>query len=288
MDEPMERDSLGTVARLPTSSLSVTSPPALNAKLLGSEFEAVADVEIVNRALIRLIAVYGDPWGRDRSTAKVMQQEWEAALSDLPAIVVDEAVTEWVRSGTKWPRPADIRSLADRLLRAPIEAAAKRHGLHPQRIEPAEAMKGFLFSESPLRDDPRWRAWLDARHPTIEHCFFRRAQFSQPHEIFGLTEFEADYLNSKHGHSLTEHFGRPVGLGVGPRPCRQVIWTEGKFADPSPEARERVAEAVANFTGRMRGDTAAAKSPRTRAVNLAGASPEFLELIGERAEGGGE
>lgn len=230
--------------------MSVTSKPGLNAKLLGTEFEQAADVEIVNRALVRLVAVYGDPWGRDRSTAKVMQQEWEQALSDLPAIVVDDAVSEWVRAGNKWPRPSDIRSIADKLLRGPIEAAARRHGLHKARIDPPESMKGFLFSESPLRRDPTWTRWLDAQHPTLEHCFFRKAQFSVPHEIWGLTAFEADYLNENHGRALTAHFGRPVALGVGDHPCTLVVWTDEPYRAPTPEERERVANLVSDFLKR--------------------------------------
>lgn len=35
--------------------------------------------------------------------------EWLGVLSDLRADAVDAAVSEWVRTESKWPKPADIR-----------------------------------------------------------------------------------------------------------------------------------------------------------------------------------
>lgn len=274
-DQTENRDSRGALSL--TTPTTATSQPVLNAKLLGTEFERSADREIVARIILRLAAVFGDPWGRDERSAKVMRGEWEIALADLPAVVIDTAVTEWTRTQTKWPRPADIRSIADRLLRAPIEAAAQRHGLHPKRIEPDETMKGFVFSESPLRRNPKWRQWLDGQHPSAEHFFFAKAQFIEPHEIFGLTDFEADYIRQKFGRELTKQFGRAVGLGIGPHPCREILWTEEQIAPPDDASKARVREMVQKFVSRNRAP--AAKTP-DRKVNLDGASPQFLDLIG--------
>jgi hypothetical protein len=259
------------------SSSKTISPPGLNAKLLGTEFERNSDSEIVNRSLVRLVAVYGDPWGSDRSKAKVMAEEWVTALADLPAVIVDGAVTEWLRGHSRWPRPADIRSIADRMLRAPIEAAANRHGIHPRRIEPAESMKGFLYSDSPLRRFPIWKRWLDSQHPTSEHFFFAKAECYEPHEIFGLSEFEADYVRQKFGRELTKHFGRAVGLGIGPYPCRKILWTDEPWIPPTEEEKARVSAAVKEMVDRNR---APASKSRASNINLDGATREFLDLVG--------
>lgn len=278
MDE--QRDSMGAVAKPGMSSskdISTLGPSGLNAKLLGTEFERGSDSEIVHRSLYRLVAVYGDPWGADRSRARVLADEWQAALADLPAVVVDAAVTEWLRKNSKWPKPADIRTAAEDLLRRPIEAAAQRHGMHKERIKPSESMKGFAYAESPLRRHPKWGAWLNAQHPSAEHFYFSRAEFIEPHEIFGLSEFEADSIREKFGRELTSLFGRPVGLGIGPHPCREIIWTAHVPADPTDESRARVAKMVREFVGRNR--TPEAKT-RARKVNFEGASPEFIDLIG--------
>lgn len=207
-----------------------------------------------------------------------MAQEWEAALSDLPAIVVDEAVSEWVKAGSKWPRPADIRSIADRLLRGPIEAAAKRHGLHKARIEPAESMKGFLYVDSPLRRDPKWRQWLDGQHPTLEHCFFQKADCTASHEIFGLTEFGAHYVAQHHGRNLTAHFGRAVRLGIDDG--QRAVNTDEPHRAPTAEELSRVSESVREYLNRMRGADAPTTRRRGAGANLDGASPEFRTLVG--------
>lgn len=277
MDEQTEnRDSLGALSL--TTHSTPTLAQGLNTQLLGTEFERSADREIIARVIMRLAAVFGDPWGRDERSAKVMRSEWELALADMPAVVIDSAVTEWTRAQTKWPRPADIRSIADRLLRAPIEAAAQRHGLHPKRIEPDDSMKGFAFSDSPLRRHPKWRQWLDAQHPTLEHFYFRKCDFIEPHEPFGFTGFEAEKIRHDHGRELTAVFGRPVGLGIGPHPCREILWTDEQIAAPTDESKKRVAKMVREFVDRNR--TPAAKTER-RKLNLDGASDAFLDLVGE-------
>ena len=283
MDEQHKTDSLGTLSLM--TPTKVGHAHGLNARLLGTEFERPADREIIGRAIMRLSAVFGNPWGTDDRSAKVMRSEWETALADMPAVVIDQAVTEWTRLHTKWPRPADIRSVADRLLRAPIEAAAQRHGLHPKRIEPDESMKGFAYSDSPLRRHPKWRQWLDAQHPTTEHFYFRNCDFIEPHELFGMTSFEAEYVREKFGRELTHVFGRPVGLGIGPHPCRDVVWTEEKIAPPTDESKKRVAGMVREFVARNR--TPEAKT-RARKVSTEGASDEFLDLIGEPRRGGSD
>lgn len=274
MDE--QQDSLG---KLPsTYSPRDTSTQGLNAKLLGTEFERPADREMVGRVLMRFAAVFGNPWGSDERSAKIMRAEWESALEDLPAVVIDQAASAWLRSQGKWPKPADLRIMADGMLRRPIEAAAHRLGIHPRRIDPAESMKGFAYEDSPLRRFPIWEQWLNAQHPTLEHFYFGKAQCIEPHEIYGLNHYEADYIRLKFGRELTKHFGRPVGLGVGPHPCRDIYWTEEQIAPPTDESKKRVAEMVREFSGRNR--TPEAKTER-RKLNLDGASDAFLDLVGE-------
>ena len=56
------------------------------------------------------------------------------ALADMPAVTIDRAVSDWVRANTKWPRPFDIRELADAHQRARAADAGTRHKVHSARI----------------------------------------------------------------------------------------------------------------------------------------------------------
>lgn len=261
--------------------MAVTVPQGLNVRALPTEFRRLAENEGVNRAMIRLVANFGEPWGRDKAMGEIMATEWERALAHLPAVVLDAAVSEWVDKNTQWPKPAHLLAIASRTVARKVEEASERHGLHPRRIDPAETMKGFLYVDSTLRTDPTWRRFLDSVHPTAEHCFFQKAKMTVPHELHGLTSFEAEYVKKNFGKQLTEMFKRPVMLGVGPLPCRIVEWTDEPWTPQTPEAKARVSKMVREFVERNR---MPGQKISERKCNFEGASPEFLDLIGEGRE----
>jgi len=179
--------------------------------LLGTEFERLSDVKAVNQALVRLASVFGAPWGRDAKLAQLQGREWEAALSDLPAIALDRAVSDWIRGNRSWPRPADLREIVDRDLKPLVEDAVQKYNMHERRIKPLDTWKGFLFTESPLRRNPTWAAWLNSIHPTAEHVFFKNATIGKfAHEVEGMNSFEIGYVLNEFGEAMAKLFGRPI------------------------------------------------------------------------------
>lgn len=253
----------------------------LNAKLLGIDGR-LSDIEVVNRSLMRLAAVFGSPWGKDEKSARVMGSEWAVALADMPAVALDGAVTEWIKGNAKWPRPSDLRAIADRWIGAKTERAAEEHGIHPARINPPENIRGILFCDSNLRRDPTWKRFLNGLHPMYEDGFFANADCLQsPHRVTGLTQFGCEYVNRNWGRDLTKLFGRPVRLGIGPY-GETGATTDEPWHPPTAEERERVSQAVRELLARFRDP---ASVPRERSLNLNGASPEFLDLIGASDDG---
>lgn len=279
MDD-QERDSMGKLpsTNLPTAT-STHGPSVRPENLLGTEFARSADAEVINRALMRLVAVFGNPWGADDKFAKVMRSEWGAALADMPAVTIDRAVSDWVKANTKWPRPFDIRELADAHQRARAATAGAAHKVHPARIVPDDDMRAttFVITKSALRDDPTWLRFLDLIHPMHEHYFFTDATCREPHIVVGLSPFVAEQIAKKWGSQLTKLFKRPVMLGFGPHPCSKMLWTDEPYIPPTAESIARVSEMVKKFTGR---DIASGGKIISRNINLNGASPEFLDLIG--------
>jgi hypothetical protein len=261
-----------------SKAISTNAPSASSANLLGTEFAQAADAEVVNRALVRLASVFGDPWGRDEHLAKVMRGEWQDALADMPAVTIDRAVSDWVRANTKWPRPFDIRDLADAHQRARAATAGAAHKVHPARIVPDDDMRAttFVITKSALRDDPTWLRFLDLIHPMHEHYFFTDATCREPHIVVGLSPFVAEQIAKKWGAQLTKLFKRPVMLGFGPHPCSKMLWTDEPYIPPTAEAIARVSELVAKFT--RRGENPEAKVKASK-LNLDGASQEFLDLM---------
>lgn len=209
-----ERDSLGALAPRGQSSSTTTSERALIAKALGADYERLAGSEIVNRTLFRLIAVYGDPWGRNTAAAKQMAVEWEAALAAVPAKAVDDAATLWMRDKSVWPKPADIRKLADAELDERVGLVSAARNIHPTRLKPPDSFKGFIFNEArDLRRNETWRRFLDSIHPTFEHCYLANARMREhAHEIEGLTPYEAETVIEKFGEQLRSLFGRGVSI----------------------------------------------------------------------------
>ena len=73
-----QTDSRGLVPSQASSSIDTTAtvPHGLNVKALPTEYRRLAQNEGVNQAMIRLVANFGEPWGRDQSMAQVMSAEW--------------------------------------------------------------------------------------------------------------------------------------------------------------------------------------------------------------------
>ena len=215
----MDRDSLGHVALPAKSSENSTRLPALNVRVLGPEYERQTDVEQISRLLYRLAAAIGEPFGRDEAMMKQMAREWAAALADLPAVTVERAVDSWIKTESRWPKPAEIRRLAEAKLDDRVSVVASANRLHERRVKPVEAMSGFLYSESRLRRNPLWAKFLDAIHPSAEHAFFRNADMREyAHELTGLSLFDRDYIREHWGEQLNALFGCKVSYGVDHKP----------------------------------------------------------------------
>jgi hypothetical protein len=278
MDD-QEQDSMGKLpSTFSRTAMSKHEPNARPENLLGTEFDRAADAEVVNRALMRLVAVFGNPWGADDKFAKVMRGEWQDALADMPAVTIDRAVSDWVRGNTKWPRPFDIRELADAHQRARAATAGAAHKVHPARIVPDDDMRAatFVLTKSALRSDQTWLRFLDLIHPMHEHYFFTDAKCRAPHEVFGISRFVAEQIDKKWGKQLTDIFKRPVALSASKEFGANVTWTDEPYKPPTAEAIARVSELVAKFT--RRGENPEAKVKASK-LNLDGASQEFLDLM---------
>jgi hypothetical protein len=95
--------------------------------------------------------------------------------------------------------------------------------------------------------------------------------------VFGLSPFVAEQIAKKWGKQLTEIFKRPVSLGIGDHPCRAMVWTDEPYHAPTAEEIARVGELVGKFTGR---ENKSEVKPVRKNIDLRGASPEFLDLVG--------
>lgn len=65
---------------------------------------------LVKNSLTPLVLVYGLGV---QATAPLFWQVYEEALSDLPRLALERAVSEWQRIGKFFPKPAEIRELAE-------------------------------------------------------------------------------------------------------------------------------------------------------------------------------
>lgn len=206
-------DSLGNLPSLAKSSGGSMPMPALNVKLLGSDFAQSVDSEVMAKQLYRLAAVFGDPWGKDQRMLQQMAGEWLGALSDLPAAAVDRGISEWIKSGDRWPKPADIRKRAEDQVHERVAKVSEERQIHPSRLKPTDDMKHFLYQSSPLRRNPNWDRFLDTVHPTVEHNYFANAKIGRYEHIIEIdTGFGLGWLIQNLGDKMAKHFGQRVIL----------------------------------------------------------------------------
>jgi hypothetical protein len=197
-------------------SLAVSTPqPALNVKLLGNDFAQPSDGEVVSRQLYRLAAVFGDPWGRNTGQLQQMANEWLEALSDLPAATVERGVSEWVKTGDRWPRPADVRKAAERQVHDRVVKVSAERKVHERRLKPTESMVAFAYRTSPLRRNPTWDRYLDTVHQTVEHNYFVNARLGDYENVCLVdSEFQAEWIRRNCTDALERHFGCKVAIRV--------------------------------------------------------------------------
>jgi len=213
MDQENQRDSMGQLPQLVKSSGGSMPMPALDAKLLGTDFVRSSDDEVVSKQLYRLAAVFGDPWGRDTTQIQQMANEWLEALSDLPASTVERGISEWIKVGDRWPKPSDIRKIADRQVQDRVVKVAFERKVHERRLKPTDAMLAFRYQSSPLRRNPNWDRFLDTVHPTVEHNYFVKARLGEyEHVVFVDNSFCVEWLHRNYSEALEKHFGRKVAL----------------------------------------------------------------------------
>lgn len=188
-----------------------TPQPALNVKALGTDFGRAADGETVGRALLRLTAALGEPFGRDEIMMRQMAAEWQSALSDMPAVTINNAVSQWLKRENKWPKPADIRKIADAVVQARVSEVSASKNMHPHRLNLPEALIGFKFKRSLLRLNPTWAEFLDTISPMHEHCFFGDATMGLlAHEVKNMSQFEIDFAFKTWGDKLASLFKSPL------------------------------------------------------------------------------
>lgn len=192
--------------------MAVSTPqPALNVKLLGDDYQRASDGEVISKQLYRLAAVFGDPWGKNASLLQQMANEWLEALVDLPATAVERGVSEWVKTGDKWPKPVDIRKAADRQVHARVAKVSESRKIHERRLKPSDAMIAFRYESSPLRRDSNWDAFLDAIHPAAEQNYFIKARLGDYEHIVVLDDpFHVEWVVRNLGDQMERHFGRRV------------------------------------------------------------------------------
>lgn len=117
---------------------------------------------------MRLSSVLGEPFGRDKIMMTQMAIEWADVLFGLRPEWIDAAVTDWIRTESRWPRPAELRTMA--FEHAPREKPKPREP--HQRKDPAavagmkrieEIRKRHEHSETPFSDtfnDPDYQQYL--------------------------------------------------------------------------------------------------------------------------------
>lgn len=233
-----------------------TPPPALNVKLLGSDFAKPSDGEVVSRQLYRLAAVFGDPWGRDTSLLQQMANEWLEALSDLPASTVERGISEWVKTGDRWPKPSDIRKAAERQVHARVAKVSEERHVHECRLKPTEAMLAFHYENSPLRQNPNWARYLDTVHPTLEHNFFVKARFGDyEHIVFLDNEFRVEWVSRNCADALERHFGRRIALLVDGAPDTRKPSSGRVDREADAEGLRTISAIAAKLGGFNPGDT---------------------------------
>jgi hypothetical protein len=184
-------------------------------KLEGTEFAAVLGIEDVAKGLYRLGVVYGQPFGSDKDGLRQLATEWLAALTDIPPVMFAQAITDWIATEKKWPRPSDIRDKSAHKVGAAAVKAGSGSKVHQRRLQPVDGMLNYPYMRSKLRASKQWADFLDSIHPTLEHNFFVEAMFAGSNYSLSVPfEFRKDYMLSNLGETMFRHFGRPISIKV--------------------------------------------------------------------------
>lgn len=206
-----QMDSLGQLPSPVKSSDNSTQTPALNVKLLGSDFEKQADGEVMAKQLYRLASVFGDPWGKDQTMLRQMASEWLEALRDMPAATIERGISEWVKTGERWPKPSDIRKTAMAQVERRVSRVSSERKMHERRLNPSKEMQAYTFRTASIRRNPNWAAFLDMLHPTVEDNFFAEARLGDYENVLYVPEqFHVDYIKNSLGQRMQDHFGARV------------------------------------------------------------------------------
>lgn len=184
-------------------------------KLDGTEFSDVLGRDDVAKGLYRLGVVYGQPYGSDKDGLRQLAAEWLSALADIPPGLFAQAITDWIATEKKWPRPSDIRDKSAFKVGAAAAKAGSGIKVHERRLQPVGQMLNFPYMRSKLRANKLWADYLDSVHPSIEHNFFVEAVFAgSSFSISVPFEFRKDFILSKFGDQMFKHFGRPIAVKV--------------------------------------------------------------------------
>jgi len=195
------------------SSAASTLRPVQPEKLEGTEFSDTLSLEDVAKGLYRLGVVYGQPYGSDKDGLRQLAAEWLSALADIPPGLFAQAITDWIATEKKWPRPSDIRDKSAHKVGAAAVKAASGARVHERRLQPVGQMLSYPYMRSKLRADKRWADFLDSIHPTLEHNFFVEAMFAGNVTTISVPfEFRKDYILSKLGDAMFRHFGRTISV----------------------------------------------------------------------------
>lgn len=184
-------------------------------KLDGTEFSDTLGRDDVAKGLYRLGVVYGQPFGSDKDGLRQLVAEWHAALADIPPAMFAQAITDWIATEKKWPRPSDIREKAAPKVAAAATRAGSASKVHERRLQPVGQMINYPYMRSKLRANKQWADFLDIIHPTAEHNYFVEAMFARnSYEISVPMDWRKDYIVSKLGDQMFKHFGRSITVRV--------------------------------------------------------------------------
>jgi len=202
------------IAILQKFSAEFTPLQGRSAKLSGTEFSARVGLDDVAKGLFRLASVFGQPFGTDTAGLRQMAAEWHKALSDLPPLHFDRAVSDWIATESKWPRPADLRGKASHRAGEAAAKVSRERKVHERRINPSPGMLTATILRSKLRLHDDWDAFLDAIHPVAEHNYFVQAILRGRSELLVPNLHRADYIREHFGAALASHFGTFVTVTV--------------------------------------------------------------------------
>jgi len=184
-------------------------------KLAGTEFSAVLGAEDVAKGLYRLNTVYGQPFGTDKDGLRLLANEWLTALAEIPPAMFASAITDWIATEKKWPRPSDIRDKSAFKVGVAAIRTGTGAGVHERRLQPVDGMLNYPYMRSKIRANKRWADFLDSVHPTVEHNYFVEATFGEHSAVLEVpNEHRKEFILAKYSERFAKHFGKPVAVRV--------------------------------------------------------------------------